>query len=117
MKGPRRHAGAWPAVRPRRLVTRTVDPSPGYKVLPGLRLAANSLKASLHELGGGSPFRSIDTRRLCAASLDAGRLIGYLEALEATDRRLARQVADDLTEVLASVDEVRQQFERRSRAR
>jgi len=72
------------------------------------------LKASLHELGSGTPFRSIDTRRLCAASLDAGRLIGYLEALEATDRRLARQVADDLTEVMGSLDEVKRQFERRS---
>jgi hypothetical protein len=99
------------------LVTTGLDRAPGYKVLPGLRLAANSLRASLHELGGGSPFRSIDTRRLCAASLDAGRLIGYLEALEATDRRLARKVADELTDVLADLDEVRRQFDRRSRAR
>src|SRR6266571_5502129 len=114
MRRPRLHVGAWAPVRPRRLVTRSLDRSPGYKVLPGLRLAANSLKASLHELGSGTPFRSIDTRRLCAASLDAGRLIGYLEALEATDRRLARQVADDLTEVMGSLDEVKRQFERRS---
>ena len=117
MRRPRLQAAAWDSARHRRLVTNTLDRTPGYKVLPGLRLAANSLKASLHELGGGSPFRSIDTRRLCAASLDAGRLIGYLEALEATDRRLARQVSDDLADVLASLDDVRRQFERRSQAR
>jgi hypothetical protein len=117
MKRPRWHAGAWTLARHRLLVTRSLDRTPGYKVLPGLRLAANSFKASLRELRGGEPFRSIDTRRLCAASLNAGRLIGYLEALEATDRRLARQVADDLTEVLISLDEVRSQFERRSQAR
>jgi hypothetical protein len=116
MRPQRLRAAAWDSARHRRLVT-SLDRTPGYKVLPGLRLAANSLKASLHELGGGSPFRSIDTRRLCAASLDAGRLIGYLEALEATDRRLARQVSDDLTDVLASLDEVRRQFERRTQAR
>jgi hypothetical protein len=98
-------------------MTTSLERTNGYKVLPGLRLAANSLRASLHELGGGSPFPSIDTRRLCAASLDAGRLIGYLEALEATDRRLARKVTDELTDVLADLDEVRRQFDRRSRAR
>ncbi len=117
MKRPRLHVGAWAPIRHRRLESRSLERSPGYKVLPGLHLAVNSLKTSLHELGGGSPFRSIDTRRLCAASLDAGRLIGYLEALEATDRPLARQVADDLTDLLASLDELRRQFERRARAR
>jgi hypothetical protein len=44
-------------------------------------------------------------------------LIGYLEALEATDRRLARQVSDDLTDVMASLEDVRRQFERHSQAR
>ena|SRR5690348_4740124 len=101
--------------RHRLMVGQHVDRSPGYRVLPGLRLAANSLKASIDELIiGGAPFRSIDTRRLCAASFDAGRLIGYVEALEATDRRLARQVAGELSEVLGSLDNVRRQFERRS---
>jgi hypothetical protein len=38
-----------------------------------------------------------------------------MEALEATDRRLARQVASELSEVLDSLDNVRRQFERRSR--
>jgi hypothetical protein len=116
MRRLRLHVAAWGFARHRRVVTNSLDRSPGYKVLPGLRLAANSLRTSLQELGGGSPFRSIDTRRLCAASLDAGRLIGYLEALEATDRRLARQVSDDLTDVMASLDDVRHQFERRSGA-
>jgi len=82
--------------------------------LPGLHLAANSLKASLNELGSGAPFRSIDARRLCATSLCAGRLIGYLEALEATDRRLAQTVAGELTDVLVSIETVRRQFERES---
>jgi hypothetical protein len=100
------------------MVGHSVDRSPGYRVLPGLRLAANSLRASIDDLTvGGSPFRSIDTRRLCAASFDAGRLIGYMEALEATDRGLARQVAGELSEVLDSLDDVRRQFERRSRQR
>jgi hypothetical protein len=85
--------------------------SAGYRVLPGLHLAANSLKASLNDLSGGAPFRSIDARRLCAASLNAGRVIGYLEALEATDRNLAQRIASDLTEVFASVEEVRRKFE------
>jgi len=102
--------------RHRRLVPRSVTRSPGYRVLPGLQLAANSLKASLDELNGGSPFRSVDTRRLCAASMDAGRLIGYLEALEATDRRLAQQVAIDLIDVVEVVDKVRRQFEVLSQA-
>jgi hypothetical protein len=93
-------------------LTRPLRRSAGYRVLPGLHLAANSLKASLNDLGGGAPFRSIDARRLCAASLCAGRLIGYLEALEATDRRLARDVAGELADVIASVDRVRRQFER-----
>jgi len=85
--------------------------SAGYRMLPGLHIAANSLKANLSELGRGAPFRSIDVRRLCAASLSAGRLIGYLEALEATDRNLARAVAGDLSEVIESVDRVRKEFE------
>jgi hypothetical protein len=85
------------------------------RFLPSV-LVANSLKASIDELCiGGAPFRSIDTRRLCAASYYAGRLVGYMEALEATDRRLARQVASELSEVLDSLDNVRRQFERRSR--
>ena len=92
-------------------VTRSLGRSAGYRVLPGLHLAANSLKASLNELSGGAPFRSIDARRLCAASFSAGRLIGYLEALEATDKRLARVIADDLTEVMDSCDHVRRLFE------
>ena len=82
--------------------------------MPGLHLAANSLKASLNELGSGAPFRSIDARRLCATSLCAGRLIGYLEALEATDRRLAQTVAGELMDVLVSIETVRRQFERES---
>ena len=107
-----------PRARHRLMLGDSVDRSPGYRVLPGVRLAANSLKASIDELSiAGAPFRSIDTRRLCAASFDAGRLIGYMEALEATDRGLARQVADELSEVLGSLDNVRRQFERRSRER
>jgi hypothetical protein len=69
------------------------------------------LKASLNELSAGAPFRSIDARRLCAASLHAGRVIGYLEALEATDRNLARRIAGDLSDVVACVEEVRRTFE------
>lgn len=92
--------------------------SPGYKALPGLRVAANTFKATLDGLDAGNrPFRSIDAHRLCAAALDAGRLIGYLEALEATDRRLAQTVASDLTDVLASLEVLRQRFERRSATR
>ena len=106
------------AARHRTVVARAVNPSPAYRALPGLRVAANSLRASLDALNaGGRPFRSIDTHRLCAAALDAGRLIGYLEALEATDRMVARMVADDLTDVLTSLECVRSQFERRSAAR
>jgi len=41
-------------------------------------------------------------------------LIGYLEALEATDRSLARAVADELMDVMASFETVRRQFERES---
>ncbi len=95
-------------------MNRPAGRSAGYRVLPGLHLAANSLKASINELSIGAPFRSIDARRLCAASLSAGRLIGYLEALEATDRRLAQTVAGELTEVLASIEVVRRQFEHES---
>ena len=103
-----------PVLRGSAAVTRPSGRSAGYRVLPGLHLAANSLKASLNELGGGTPFRSIDARRLCAASLSAGRLIGYLEALEATDRRLAQAVAGEMMDVIASVESVRRQFERES---
>jgi hypothetical protein len=106
------------AARHRVLMARTAYRSPGYKALPGLRVAANTFKASLDELDAGNrPFRSIDAHRLCAAALEAGRLIGYLEALEATDRRLAQTVASDLTDVLASLEVLRQRFERRSAAR
>ncbi len=86
--------------------------SAGYRMLPGLRVAADSLKDNLNELRRGVPFRSIDVRRLCAAFLSAGRLIGYLEALEATDRRLASTVAGDLADVIEAVARVRKEFER-----
>ena len=102
---------ARPASGHRGPVRGPVGRSAGYRVLPGLHLAANSLKASLNELGGGAPFRSIDARRLCAASLNAGRLIGYLEALEATDRNLAQRIAGDLADVFTYVEEVRRNFE------
>ena len=103
-----------PVIRGSGALTRPPGRSAGYRVLPGLHLAANSLRSSLNELGSGAPFRSIDARRLCAASLSAGRLIGYLEALEATDRSLARAVADELMDVMASFETVRRQFERES---
>ncbi len=103
-----------PVLRDSAVLARPSGRSAGYRVLPGLHLAANSLKASLNELGSGAPFRSIDARRLCATSLCAGRLIGYLEALEATDRRLAQTVAGELTDVLVSIETVRRQFERES---
>ncbi len=112
--GKRSSVLAHPVYRGRAGLTRPSGRSAGYRVLPGLHLAASSLKASINELSIGAPFRSIDARRLCAASLSAGRLIGYLEALEATDRRLAQTVAGELTDVLASIETVRRQFEHES---
>jgi hypothetical protein len=86
-----------------------VDPR---RALPGLHLAAHSLQANMRELIAAAPLRSVDVRRLCAASFSAGRVIGYLEALEATDQRLARAVASELGEALESVDDARRRFER-----
>ena len=114
LAGKRSSGSAHSVLRDSAAVARPSGRSAGYRALPGLHLAANSLKASLNELSTGAPFRSIDARRLCAASLSAGRLIGYLEALEATDRRLAQTVAGELTDVLASIETVRRQFEHES---
>ena len=85
--------------------------SPGYRALPGLRRAAHSLQASMRELGAAAPMRSVDAERLCAASFSAGRLVGYLEALEATDAPLAQAVAGELGETIESVDDVRRRFQ------
>ncbi len=52
--------------------------------------------------------------RGCAASFSAGKLVGYLEALEATDSRLARAVSGELQDTIESVEEVRRRFERGS---
>jgi len=89
-----------------------VGRSPGYRALPGLRLAAISLRVSMRELGGSAASHIVDARRLCAASFSAGKLVGYLEALEATDARLARAVAGELQDTIESVEDVRQRFER-----
>ena len=81
-----------------------------HRMLPGLHLAARSLQATIADLTLGAPFPSVDARRLCTASLSAGRLIGYLEALEVADVALARSVATDLQPVLESLEDVRRQF-------
>jgi len=88
--------------------------SPGYNTLPGLRLAAISLRVTMRELGGAAASQIVDARRLCAASFSAGKLVGYLEALEATDSRLARAVSGELQDTIESVEEVRRRFERGS---
>lgn len=85
--------------------------SPGYQALPGLRMAAISLQASMHELGASAPSHTADATRLCAASFSAGKLVGYLEALQATDARLAGAVAGELRETIEAVDDVRRRFE------
>lgn len=87
------------------------EESIAHRMIPGLHLAASSLEAAIAQLTRGAPFRSVDARRLCAASLSAGRLIGYLEALEATDARLAASVIDELEPVFDSVEDVRRQFQ------
>jgi hypothetical protein len=81
------------------------------RMIPGLHLAARSLQAAIAELTRGAPFPSVDARRLCTASLNAGRLIGYLEALEAADARVAASVIDELEPVFDSVEDVRRQFQ------
>lgn len=81
------------------------------RAMAGLHLAARSLQASMYELGGTASSSSIDARRLCAVSLSAGRLVGYVEALEATDLRLAYAVARDLKEVIAAIEDVRRRLE------
>jgi len=87
-----------------------IDESVANRMLPGLHLAVRSLQATIADLTRGAPFPSVDTRRLCAASLSAGRLIGYLEALEATDVTLAASIAAELEPVFAVVEDVRRQF-------
>jgi hypothetical protein len=82
----------------------------GERVLPGLHLAVRCLQRSMQDLCNGAPFPSIDTRRLCAASLSAGRVIGYLEALEAADITIAREMARELEGAFRSVEAVRRQF-------
>ena len=80
-------------------------------MLSGLRLAANSLEASMGDLSASAPTRRVDVRRLCAASFSAGRLVGYMEALEASDAGLASTMAVELQRTLRSVDDVRRRFE------
>jgi hypothetical protein len=81
------------------------------RALEGLHVAARSLQASVYDLGGTTPSGFVDARRLCAVSLSAGRLVGYLEALEATDQRLAPSLARDVEQVIATFEDVRRRFE------
>ena len=82
-----------------------------FGALHGLRTAADSLASSVHGLAELREADSVDVQRLCTASFSAGRLVGYLEALAATDIVLARQAAAELGDVMASVDAVTQKFE------
>lgn len=84
--------------------------APAFAALHGLRSAADSLDASVHDLAESPPTASVDVQRLCLASFSAGRLVGYLEALAATDAMLARQACSELGDVMASVDAVRARF-------
>ena len=62
------------------------------------------------ELGAAVSSVGVDARRLCSASFSAGRLIGYIEAIEATDRQLAGAMESELRDAMASVDDVRRLF-------
>jgi hypothetical protein len=62
-------------------------------------------------LTAAAAARTVDARALCDASFSAGRLVGYLEALEATNHTLALTVVHDLAETFASVDDARQAVE------
>ncbi len=81
-----------------------------HAALPGLRLAAHSLEATMHELGESRRSGSVDVLRLCAASYSAGRLVGYMEALAAADSTLARLAATELEGAMRAVDAVRETF-------
>jgi len=82
-----------------------------HATLPGLRLAAQSLETSMRDLMSGAEGpRSVDVQRLCAASYSAGRLVGYMEALSATDANLARQAASELEGAMRALDAVRETF-------
>ena len=88
----------------------TAGRSRAFSALHGLRRAADSLDASMHGLVEAPGAAPIDVERLCTASYSAGRLVGYLEALAATDAGLAQQAALELGDVMASVDAVREKF-------
>lgn len=59
---------------------------------------------------GDEGSRSVDVRRLCAASYSAGRLVGYMEALSAADATLARQAASEVEGAMRALDAVRDTF-------
>lgn len=65
----------------------------------------------MRDLGGRTPGPFVDAGRLCAASFSAGRLVGYMEALEAADEKLARAVEGELAQAIESVADVRRKFE------
>jgi len=64
----------------------------------------------MDELGAAVSSIGVDARRLCSASFSAGRLIGYIEAIEATDQQLAGTLERELRDAMASVDDVRRLF-------
>jgi len=88
----------------------TARRSHGFAAMHGLRRAADSLDVYMHNLVDVPGAASLDVERLCGASFSAGRLVGYLEALAATDAALAQQAASELGDVMASVDAVREKF-------
>ena len=86
-------------------------PSRPNAALPGLRLAAHCLEASMQELRDSRRSGSeVDLQRLFTASYSAGRLVGYMEALAAADSTLARTAAAELEGAMQAVDAVRETF-------
>lgn len=72
-------------------------------LLSGLRAASLAFQTSLRNLGQEAGPGALTTRQLSETSVAAGRLMGYLEALEATNRAPQRTVA---LEIIAVMDEV-----------
>lgn len=81
------------------------------KVVSAFRAVTLSLRESLTKLGEEQPGLEFNSRRLCAVSLSAGRVIGYLEALELIDRKLAESVAYEALDVIRTLEIARLRFE------
>lgn len=91
-------------------LTSSSSRSRAFAAMHGLRQAADSLDACVHGLAVHDA-KSVDVEQLCSVSYSAGRVVGYLEALSATDAVLARQAASELGDVMASVDAVKDRLQ------